>query len=226
MREASKTNRVRGPGFAERYFQGQVLDIGAGPDPVCPGAKPFDREHGDANFIDRYFPAGSFDCVHSSHCLEHMADPADALSRWWSLVRPGGHMVLVVPDEDLYEQGTWPSFFNDDHKSSFRLGTPGLGLPRSYDILALCRGLPGAQVVSATLQDAGYDRALRLPQGMAPRRLRHPLKFSWSVVRRVSGPGGSLRRAFQGHMVRTGHPVDQTAEDALAQFELVLRKAG
>lgn len=225
MNEASKTNRVRGPEFAARYLQGKVLDIGAGADLVCPNAQAFDQQHGDANEIDRYFPPASFDCVHSSHCLEHMWDPVHALARWWSLVRPGGYMIVVVPDEDLYEQGIWPSFFNSDHKTTFRLGGADRGFSPSHDVLALCHGLPQAVVISATRQDDGYDHSLKFPAGMHPKRLRHPLKFLWRWVSRLTPMGSSLRRRFQKYLVKKGYPVDQTFELALAQIEVVLQKA-
>ena len=67
-------------------------------------------------------PHLAYDAVCSSHCLEHMRDVPAALTQWWALVRKGGYLVLVVPDEDLYEQGGWPSLFNSDHKATFRIG--------------------------------------------------------------------------------------------------------
>ena len=96
MQEASKTNKFRPSHFASTYLSGRVLDIGAGPDLVCPHALAFDQEHGDANKIDEYFEAGSFDTVHSSHSLEHMLDPVQALHLWWSLVKSGGFLIVVV----------------------------------------------------------------------------------------------------------------------------------
>ena len=122
MNESSKTNALRGSEFHEQYFMGKVLDIGAGNDPVNTHAVIFDQQHGDANHIDNYFEAESFDTVHSSHCLEHMRDPVMALQKWWSLVKSQGFLITVVPDEDLYEQGIWPSFFNHDHVSTFQIG--------------------------------------------------------------------------------------------------------
>ena len=119
MQEASKTNKFRPSHFASTYLSGRVLDIGAGPDLVCPHAQAFDQEHGDANKIDAYFEAESFDTVHSNHSLEHMLDPVQALHRWWSLVKSGGFMIVVVPDEYLYEQNMWPSFFSPEHYSSY-----------------------------------------------------------------------------------------------------------
>src|SRR5271166_2368833 len=108
MDEARKTNVLRGEEFKRRFFAGRVIDIGCGDDLVVPHAVPFDLAHGDAQWILNYFEAGSFDCVHSSHCLEHMRDATLALAQWWGLVRPGGHLIIVVPHEDLYEQGAWP----------------------------------------------------------------------------------------------------------------------
>ena len=42
MDEAAKTKRIRGPEFLEKYFSGNVLDIGCGDDLVVPNAVPFD----------------------------------------------------------------------------------------------------------------------------------------------------------------------------------------
>ena len=35
-----------------------------------------------------------------------MRDVPGALAQWWSLVRPEGHLIMAVPHEDLYEQGS------------------------------------------------------------------------------------------------------------------------
>lgn len=111
-----------------------MIDIGAGKGLVCPWAELFDIEDGDANQITRYRTSGSYDAVHSSHCLEHMTDPVVSLSQWWALIKPGGYLVLVVPDEDLYEQGFWPSRFNNDHKATFIIKTDKSWSPVSHII--------------------------------------------------------------------------------------------
>ena len=46
-------------------------------------------------------PDGAYDALISSHCLEHLADPLRALREWRRVVRPGGHMVVAVPDPVL-----------------------------------------------------------------------------------------------------------------------------
>jgi SAM-dependent methyltransferase len=224
-REASKTNQHRGKDFAQLYLQGSVLDVGAGGDLVCEWARGFDMEDGDANVVHQYFPAEAFDAVHSSHCLEHMLDPAAALRSWWQLVKPGGFLILVVPDEDLYEQGIWPSAFNDDHKFTFRLDTAQSWSPVSFDVKALCESLPGAQIVSAQRQDIHYDPALRFPKGAEPRRkVRQPLKLLLSIGKRIPFAGTRAERAIRRWMLTRGYPIDQTRYEALAQIQVIVQK--
>jgi SAM-dependent methyltransferase len=43
-------------------------------------------------------PDAAVDFVLSSHCLEHVADPLRALHEWRRVTKPGGHLVLVLPD--------------------------------------------------------------------------------------------------------------------------------
>ena len=50
-----------------------------------------------------------------------MVDPQAGLQNWFRAVRAGGYLVVTVPDEDLYEQGTFPSTFNRDHKWTFSI---------------------------------------------------------------------------------------------------------
>lgn len=41
---------------------------------------------------------GAYGCLLGSHCLEHVANPLKALKEWQRVVRPGGAMVIVLPD--------------------------------------------------------------------------------------------------------------------------------
>lgn len=131
MKECSKSifRRLHNPNFVRYYFKGDGIDIGGKPDPLSLYAELFpnirkvrtwDLEDGDAQKM-----AGveddSLDFVHSSHCLEHMSDPAEALQNWFRILKPGGYLVVTVPDEDLYEQGEFPSTYNSDHKWSFTM---------------------------------------------------------------------------------------------------------
>lgn len=228
MDEARKTNLVRGAEFNRAMFAGEVIDIGCGPDLVVPHAVPFDVEHGDAQYVLKYFQPESFDTVHSSHCLEHLNHVEAALAEWWALVRPGGHLIVVVPEEDLYEQGGWPSLFNGDHKATFRLNRPVGWSPVSYDIGALAAALPNVEIIDARLQDDGYDRSLLL------RRMTLWNRFLYRACKRRRGffrrwirrglPLADLDRTLDRLEWRIGKPIDQTGGPALAQIQIVVRK--
>lgn len=223
-REASKTNQFRDPSFFREYLTGRVLDIGAGPDPIVPHAEIFDQHQGDANNILEHISTESFDAVHSSHCLEHMHDPIKSLRDWWSLAKPGGFMITVVPHEDLYEQFNWPSIFNEDHKSTFRLGGKTSWSPVSVDLLTECQKLPKCVIRGKKIWDNNFDYDLLFPKGVKPRNRRDFLNRQISsVARRLRNRG--LRKKIFEYQLSRGYPIDQTAKsDALAQIEIVCQK--
>ena len=179
MREASKSimRRLADSRFATRYFVGDGIDVGSGADPISFYAELFplirrvrnwDLDDGDAQHLDGV-PDASFDFVHSSHCLEHVRDPLVALRNWLRVLRPGGHMVILVPDEDLYEQGVFPSTFNADHKFTFTLYKKTTWSPRSVNVLALIAQLDGVTPLKVELLDGTYLYGLdRTDQTMLP----------------------------------------------------------
>jgi SAM-dependent methyltransferase len=227
MDEAKKTNSIRGEKFINRYLSGRVIDIGCGSDLVVPHAVPFDVAQGDAQYVLNYFKSESFDCVHSSHCLEHMKNVEVALCNWWALVKPGGYLVIVVPDEDLYEQGAWPSLFNTDHKATFNLGKSKSWSPVSLDIEALIRALPGAQIIEARLQDDGYDRRLMRRSTMGRLlvfRMGLHRQRAFRQLMRVGLPVYRVSLALDRLERMLGKPIDQTLGAAVAQIQVVAQK--
>lgn len=121
--------RIHDSRFATRYFVGHGIDIGAGNDslsqyvelfPLMCACRSWDIMDGDAQLLAGIADE-SFDFAHSSHCLEHMRDPTEALCNWLRVLKPGGHLIVTIPDEDLYEQGVFPSTFNGDHKWTFTI---------------------------------------------------------------------------------------------------------
>ncbi|HEU4950669.1 MAG TPA: methyltransferase domain-containing protein [Holophagaceae bacterium] len=229
MKESQKTQALRSQAFREAYFRGRIIDIGSGTETVCPEAEPFDMADGDANRILDFREAGAYDCVHSSHCLEHMLDPETALLQWWGLLRPGGHLVLVVPEENLYEQGYWPSLFNADHKHTFRLDGAASWSPVSRDLRALCARLPGARVLEAEIQRAGYREGLRKRPGALPRaglrwRMARFMAIQRGRARRIPIAGPLAEGLAVGASLAFGCPVDQTLGNAVAQIQVVVRK--
>lgn len=202
---------------------GKGIDIGCGTDPLRAEVRCFDVADGDANRITAYVRE-QFDFVYSSHCLEHMHDPRSALREWWQLVKPRGHLIFIVPDEDLYEQGCFPSRFNSDHKTTFTVSKSRSWSPVSHNVLDLARGLPDGELVSLVLQDTGYDRAL----------LRHENAGSGSwlmrsfarVYLRLARSGLPRTRSMERWRSRY-FPIDQTMQpDVLAQIQCIVRKIG
>jgi SAM-dependent methyltransferase len=130
-----------------RTLVGQVLEVGPGssPFPVAPSARVtyIDRrvEGGrDANWpelkgqphgpdphldlnvdVDRLSPIedASFDAVIASHVIEHLANPLRALQEFHRVLRPGGRLVLIVPDRtrtfDRVRQPTTLRHLLDEH---------------------------------------------------------------------------------------------------------------
>jgi SAM-dependent methyltransferase len=166
------------PELHQQYFVGHGLDIGGRPDPLDLYAELFSRvltvrtwdlDDGDAQFLAGVADA-SYDFVHSSHCLEHLQDPGEALSHWLRVVKPGGHVIVLVPDEDLYEQGRFPSTFNHDHRWTFTMHKTRSWSPRSINVLSLVSTLGGdVDVAKVERLDATFRHALpRFDQTLTP----------------------------------------------------------
>jgi SAM-dependent methyltransferase len=223
MNETTKAKPYWGA-IEKAAIQGRGIDIGCGPDPVTPDARRFDLADGDANVASQ-FVKEQFDFVYSSHCLEHMHDPRRTILDWWKLVKPGGHLFVLVPDEDLYEQGVFPSRFNPDHKATFTICKAKSWSPKSVNVLDLAQSLPGGEIVSLQLQDRDYDRTLtgfgRLKPDIFVRVLA---KFSGLLNRLISTDGRTGLRRF----LAAFYAVDQTMppHEAQAQIQLIVKKAG
>ena len=180
MKECSKSiqRRLTDSNFLRRYFVGKGLDIGGKPDPLIlykeffplmENVKTWDWEDGDAQFL-KGVADNSLNFVHSSHCLEHLVNPSEGLNNWLRVVREGGYLIITVPDEDLYEQGEFPSTFNHDHKWTFTIFKTATWSKRSINLLDLARELgSSAEVVKLEQLSANYRFELpRFDQTLTP----------------------------------------------------------
>jgi SAM-dependent methyltransferase len=164
--ETSKSHgrRVR-EGWFDRYVKQPVIDIGCGGDPlVSPGGLcTWDSSFGnsDATLMDGVGDE-SFATVYSSHCLEHIQDPLKALGNWWRILKPGGHLIVVVPHRDLYEcRMELPSQFNPDHKWFFvpHSGADGNLHSHTLGLFGTIRlAIPNGKIVSFRVLDDGWKR--------------------------------------------------------------------
>ena len=180
MKECSKSiqRRLGDPNFIRRYFGGDGLDIGGKPDPLMlykelfplmSNVRTWDWEDGDAQFL-KGVEDNSLGFVHSSHCLEHLVDPYEGIRNWLRVVREGGYLVITVPDEDLYEQGVFPSTFNRDHKWTFTMFKAKSWSNRSINLLDMVREVgSAAEVVKIEQLSASYRFELpRFDQTLTP----------------------------------------------------------
>ncbi len=146
------------------YFTGKGIDVGGGHDGLDKFAaelgfdscKNWDMPDGDAQHLASV-PDGTYDFLHSSHCLEHMVEPAVALANWVRVVRGGGYLVITVPDEELYEHLHWPSRYNGDHKWSFTIYRGVPALPKSINVFDLLTPLwKSVEIIKVERIEAGY----------------------------------------------------------------------
>lgn len=180
MKECSKSiqRRLADSNFLRKYFVGDGLDIGGKPDPLAlykeffplmNSVKTWDWEDGDAQFL-KGVADSSLGFVHSSHCLEHLVEPVEGMRNWFRTLREGCYLIITVPDEDLYEQGTFPSTFNQDHKWTFTIFKTKSWSDRSLNLLDIVRELgPAAEVVRIEQLSANYRFELpRFDQTLTP----------------------------------------------------------
>jgi SAM-dependent methyltransferase len=167
----SMQRRAHDSRFAARYFAGYGIDVGGGRDslalytelfPLIRNVVIYDAPQGDAQKLANVDDE-SFDFLFSSHCLEHMRDPVESLANWIRVVRRGGHLIISVPDEDLYEQGVWPSTFNSDHKLTFTVCKKTSWSPVSVNVFNLIAHFcDRVKPISVVTTDSSYR--YRLPR--------------------------------------------------------------
>lgn len=147
MNEQSKATKRRfnDGAFHSRYFVGDGIDVGGGPDPIgqyvrvfplMTSARVWDFSNGDG---DAQYMEGvadkTYDFLVSSHCWEHVQDPVVALRNWIRIVKDQGYLIITVPDEDMYEGGVFPSRWNPDHKHTFTIHKLRSWSPVSVNVL-------------------------------------------------------------------------------------------
>ena len=128
MNHQSETSKCRQR--LTKYCQGCGLDVGYGGDPILPSAITVDwlvpaaqvGNHplnlgGDAMSL-YWFNDDVLDYVFSSHCLEDFKDTESVLREWIRVVKPGGYLVLFLPDEQVYRKhcATTGQPYNCAHK--------------------------------------------------------------------------------------------------------------
>ncbi|MEP6669628.1 MAG: methyltransferase domain-containing protein [Chthoniobacter sp.] len=125
---ASETSKCR-----ERlapFCVGYGLDLGFGGDPITRAAIRVDSPQpyadtgdapvqlgGDARQLI-WFCDGVLDYVYSSHLLEDFANTEEVLREWLRVLKPGGHLIIFCPDEQVYRAhcAQTGQMYNEHHK--------------------------------------------------------------------------------------------------------------
>jgi ubiquinone/menaquinone biosynthesis C-methylase UbiE len=107
-----KTDGAGGETGKNRHFflpfaSGNGVDLGCGSDPIHERAVRVDRTVGHGHLLgdvtDLYwFADGSLDYVYASHVLEDFADWQPVLTEWVRVLRPGGRLLIAVPDHEKF----------------------------------------------------------------------------------------------------------------------------
>lgn len=155
----SETRKVRH--LVQQYCTGHGIDVGCGGDKITPGCIGFDLsnnyidygystidERGDARNLSRY-KSGTFDFLYSSHLIEDFPkkETVPVLKEWWRVVKKGGCIVLVFPDQQCYsiEHGG-----NNPHHS-----VPNMGL--EYMLNRLREALPRYTIEYTSDREIDYN---------------------------------------------------------------------
>jgi SAM-dependent methyltransferase len=167
MHDLSKVSRRRffDSRYAARYLVGKGLDIwpcGEKLDdfrqlfPLITTCRTWELADGDPQYLTG-LANESFDFVHSVHCLQQLQQPDVAIGNWNRVLQPGGHLIVLVPDEDMYEQGVFPSSFNPDNRWTFTIDKSASWSPNSISLMRLLSAMSGlAQTLRLELIDVGY----------------------------------------------------------------------
>lgn len=154
--ETSKArNRRMREGFFELFCSGEGLDIGFGGDLVTNNSTGFDFEHGDAQML-KGVADETYDFVYSSHTIEHLPDPSEAIKNWFRVLKHSGYLIIYLPHRDLYEKKKQlPSRFNPNHIHYFLIDQDDE--PNTIGIIPLIkRSLTGVEIIYAKECNEGH----------------------------------------------------------------------
>lgn len=85
--------------------EGLVLNLGAG-NKVIDGAIPLDYPEWDANTMAIPFEDNSVDMIHAYHVLEHIENILFLMTEIRRVLKPGGHINIVVPYYNSHMQAS------------------------------------------------------------------------------------------------------------------------
>lgn len=209
--------RRRCRSITRRVPAGRLLDVGcstgvfldemrrqpgwnvAGVEPVAPAAtyaaERFGLDVFHGTLLDAAYAEASFDVVTMWDVLEHVADPSAYVRETWRILKPGGWLVLKVPDLASWEARMFGPYWAGHEAPRHLHGFTRLVLERQLRGLGFA--LARAEQIGSDYATFVYSLAYRIEAG----RLRGAGRFLRRLARATparvaSAPAlGLLRRA-------------------------------
>jgi SAM-dependent methyltransferase len=171
--------------FARRGWRAFGVEPGASAAALARDAG-IDVHHGTLD--DAPWGAGSFDAVTFNHSLEHIPDPAGALRRARALLRPGGMLVVSVPNFGCWQRrwfgGRWFHLDLPRHLQHFdRVSLPAMMRGAGLEVTSV-RSTSSMAGIVGSLQYALWGRSVLSDVGFF--RLMHVLYPLVALADRVS----------------------------------------
>lgn len=155
----SYARRVR-EGWFEKYAPPYLsgIDLGCGDDPLNQTFRRFDAIFGNGDAQRMHGTEDNqFHTVYSSHLLEYLHNPIEAIYQWYRICRSLGHVIICVPHRDLYEKKIdLPSNWNDEHKTYWLPEDSEPPVTMSLRNVIL-QAVPNADIVSLRVLDEGWE---------------------------------------------------------------------
>jgi len=152
--------------FTDQYLIGHGLDLAPGNNSLGSLAGTFPRITGidtaawppEALETLGGIADQSYDFVHSSLGLALVPNCFAAISHWFRVLRPNGHLILTLPDEDLAAQGQFPPPWQPEWHWSFALYKRRSWNPQSVNLINLFMTLgEAADIRRLCVIDTGMD---------------------------------------------------------------------
>lgn len=114
-------------------------------------------------------PNDNYDFVHSDLSLAIVDNCFAALQRWFEVVKPGGHLILRVPDEDLAGRGLYPTPLAPDWKWTFTIYKRRSWSAKSINLVNLIMTLgESAEIKRIVTLDGEMDYSAPIDFGTQP----------------------------------------------------------
>lgn len=149
-----------------QVFKGEGLHVHPGDDPLKAKNFPLVKSIKTVNLKnfnlkdDGLEELGEFDFILFTGLVGYENEPKEVIDHLLKNVKSKGHLILTVPDEDLYEQGTFPSIFNKGHKRTFSIHKQESWSGKHVNLIDVIDSIENASCRKIELIDTNYNYSL------------------------------------------------------------------